>query len=258
MNVRKKTCLAIAVAAAGLVGSFLIVSQDAGGEVEEKNPRPKLTIKDKSTRGDGMAYVRSVVAGRGAKSAKGGKRDRRESVDAFAHMKPADRKLAMAVQEALDMGDFAAVSAAVRKALKSADPEVRENAVEALGWFGAEALPELTPILADKNDDVADAAASHWQLALSEIEEDSVRVKIAESAMPLIYNRTALEMIVSEITGQSDNLKIVQSLVNLMDCDNPLAADVAKEEYESLTGEAWTGIDTAEAWLQENYEPDED
>ncbi len=33
--------------------------------------------------------------------------------------------------------------------------------------------------------------------------------------------------------------------------------ELLKEVYNSITEEDWTGVDAAEEWLQENYEPDE-
>lgn len=250
----KKLCyITIALVAVVGVAIYLFTCDH---DAETKNTRIRLSREGKKSE-YGERAVRRAIAGKIKKSSKN-KTGSKKSVELFSHLPPADRRLAQTVQDALDNNDFRSVVRATEAALKSSNPEVRENAVEALGWFGAEALPELTPLMADKNDDVAEAAMNSWQLALSEIESDDTKAKIAEAAMPSLYNTDALKMIVTEITGQDDELKIMQSLVNLMQCGNEKVVAVVKEEYESMTGDAWTGFDAAEAWLQENYEPLED
>lgn len=261
---RKNTVIAAAVAAVVVAGSvccFVCI-----GDEDPAYMPPVKTLPSKKLNRGKSNYVTNISdvvrdqikplvnnsARRKKRLAPGG------DVANFSHMNPKDRKLSLAVQAALDENDFKSVVKATTAALKSPNPEVRENAVEALGWFGVEALPELTPLMGDKNEDVAESAVNCWQSALSEIESDDTRAKIAETVMPVLDNTDALEMIVTEITGQDDELKIMQSLVNLMQCGNEKVVAVVKEEYESMTGDAWTGFDAAEAWLQENYEPLED
>ena len=170
----------------------------------------------------------------------------------------ADKTRVLSVQEALDEDDFAAVARAAHGALASANPEVREAAIEALGWFGAEALPELTPLMADPNDDVAEAAISQWELALGEIDAAETRAAIAEAVMQTLTRKDALESIVCEITNQDDDLAILESLVAIIEGENAVGAEVARDAYETLTGEAWTDIDAANRWLEENYDPPEE
>jgi hypothetical protein len=236
--------------------SFIVA--DSANEVDSasKNTKKKL-IKRTSRLTGGAAAVREAMGGAAKNTNHVPRKRMRTDVDIFANMQPADRKLAVAVQESLDKNDFNAVVEAVNAALKSTNPEVRENAVEALGWFGAEALPELTPLMSDVDADIAEAASSHWQLALSEIEDDGLRAKIAEAALPSISDENTIHLVISEITSQDDQFQIMQSLVNLIDCGRNRVVNAAKEEYESLTGEPWSGIDAAEVWLDENYEPEE-
>lgn len=260
----RKNIVVIAGVAAAVIAGLLYWFVFTGDEEPVYTPvKTKQTNKLKRGRGSVVTNVSAAVREQIKPLVNNnGRRKKRLApggdVADFAHMNPKDRRLSLAVQAALDENDFKSVVSATAAALKSPNPEVRENAVEALGWFGVEALPELTPLMADKNEDVAEAAMNNWQSALSEIEDVDTKAKIAETVMPSLFNTDALEMIVTEITGQDDDLKIMQSLVNLMECGNGKVVSVVKEEYESLTGDTWTGIDAAEAWLQENYEPIED
>ncbi len=167
-----------------------------------------------------------------------------------------DKKLVLSVQDGLDEDDFDAVSEAAGTALKSDNSVVREAAIEALGWFGPQALPDLTPLMADPDEDVAQTAVSQWELALGEIEETETRVEIATAVMKTLANKEALETIVCEIVNQDDDFVILEALAGIIEgCDNPAGVEVAREEYERLTGEEWTGVEAANKWLDENYEP---
>lgn len=242
------------------LGCYLYVStnEDAVEKTSHISKKLKKRLVKRSSRLTGGSTAVREAMGDALKNTKRSVRTReKRTIDVFANLKPEDKKLATAVQEALDNNQFNEVVKAVNAALKSTNPEVRENAIEALGWFGAEALPELTPLMADRDAEIAEAASSHWQLALSEIEDDGLRAKIAEAALPSILDENTINLVISEITSQDDDLKIMQSLVNLIDCGQRKVVNAAREEYESLTGEPWSGFDAAEAWLEENYNPED-
>lgn len=248
-----------------------------GGLQRDKSDDGGMRIKDAGAananvqgRGGRMA-VRS-----GGASAAVSKRSVREMpLDIFEHLTGKDKQYAEAIQAALDADDFKATLAAVNSALKSKNPEVRENAVDALSWFGVEALPELTGAMADPDEDVADAAENAWEMALQEIDEADRRFSIAASAMRTPFKKdhlmtigsqmagAAMEMIDNEEDEQKANeirVMVVQTLVDIMDSGREENIEQAKEAYAEITGNEWRSIEEAERYLAdpENYElPDE-
>lgn len=252
-----------------LVGAGLLVCAAAAallwfvssGESGVDEPRPARVAKARIKHGDGRARdaVQSVLdknkqkLGDGKSVRKSHKL--RPLADEFASFSPADRALAQAVQAAWDADDFEAVVEAADKALGSANPDVREGAVTALGWFGAKALPMLTSLMADPDENVSETAINEWELALSDVNDLDLQVEIATAAMSTVDNRDALEMIVTEITAHDDEIKVINSLIDIMESGNSVGAEIAREEYEGLTGEEWTSVEDAEAWLRENYVP---
>lgn len=66
-----------------------------------------------------------------------------------------------------------------------------------------------------------------------------------------------LEDVANELIGM-DELAAVQVIANVMESGDRLAADAVRDVYDSITGEEWSGVDAAEAWLQENYTPPDD
>jgi len=260
---KKNFIVATSLAILAGIAAYVILLRPSGRQEDDKASRTGKAVSGKriaasrksATRKDPKTAVRDVLADRHTSHQRiGDKPGFDEFLDELA---PKDRSLVLAVQDALDADNFESVAKAADVALCSTNPVVREAAVEALGWFGEQALPELTPLLADADEDVAEAAMSQWQLALGEIEEDSTRAEIAEAVMKTLVNKDALELIVCEITGQDDDFTILESLVSIIEDNNAVGAEVAREAYEELTGEEWTNIEAANRWLEEFYDPPE-
>lgn len=210
----------------------------------------------------------------GKRPAKGAKAARR-LVDPLASLSGADRKLYDAVQEALDADDFERTRAAALKAYQSENPDVRLQAVEALGWFGEKSLVDLVTMMADTNEEVAQAAANAWEVGLTDIADASLKFSIAQTALGAIGNpdtltlvgaqfaASAMELIdaaADEKTAARRRVEAVQALVDLMGASaTSKRAEVSRELYEEITGHRWVGLDEAERYLRdpENYEPPE-
>lgn len=190
-------------------------------------------------------------------------------------MSEADRRLSDAVQAALDAEDFAQTREAARRAAQSANADVRVQAAEALGWFGAKALVDLIPLMGDPDKAVAKAAADAWEFGLMEVIDPGFKFTAAHEALKTVGDSDALAMIGAQFAAAAteridatdgaaaERLRVqaVQALVDLMEtADGTKRAEVSRELYEEITGQRWLGLDEAERYLQdpENYEPPED
>ncbi len=176
-------------------------------------------------------------------------------VEAGDEFTPEEQKIADAIQAALDDDSLKALQASLEAAANSTNVALRQAAVDALAWFGEKALPELTMFMADKDDDVRDAACSAWTMAVSSIENTEVRGAAVEAAMSVVYDRDQLDSMVMEINDMS-NVQQLQILTQLIEGENKIAAEAAKEHYEFVTGEAYESVEAAQKWLDEN--PDEE
>ncbi len=201
----------------------------------------------------------------------------RRMADPLAGLSSAERALYTAVQDALDAEDFERTKVAAEEAYKSTNSEVRLQAVEALGWFGPKGLAELTPMMADADEDVAQAATDAWELGLADVEDANSRFAISQMALTSIKNSQSLITIGAQFVAAATDLidatadeeevhnyrvQAVQTIVDMLDSadGNLLRVDVTKDIYEDLTGHAWQGVNEAERYLQdpENYEPSEE
>ena len=171
---------------------------------------------------------------------------------------PEEKALAERIEKALDDEDFELAVACAEEAQKCGDAEIRQSMVDTLGWFGEKALPELTPFLADADEDVRDSAMSDWTTALSSIEDEGVKIRTVELAMGVLNDEDALEEISNEYIGADEKLA-VESLARIIEGGGSKeGVEKAKETYEFVTGDEWTDAAEAERWIAEEYEPPEE
>ena len=158
-------------------------------------------------------------------------------------------------EAAIDNDDLESARELSEIAVNSKNKELRESVVDALGWFGKNAMAELTPYLSDPDAEIADSAKSQWMDALQELEDDGEIAGVVESALKSLRDKDMIEEVADELTC-IDELAAIQVLVDVIEGGaSQTAKDVSKEVYNSITDEDWSGVDAAENWLQENYEP---
>ena len=188
---------------------------------------------------------------------------------------PEERRLSDAVQTALDDEDFEQVVKNARAALKSGREEVRQEAVDALGWFGEKALTELTKAMSDKSESVADSARSHIENVLTGMaDREQAFVFAATYLGALGQNADAVTMLSGVMASvglqlvdpedsdstedvakaKSNRIGIVEQLEDLMKAGEAAAA-AAREIYESISGEEWSGSEAARKWANDIEEP---
>lgn len=167
-----------------------------------------------------------------------------------------DRKIYDDLRNALDANDSTSVIKLCGQITAESGRELRAQAVQALGWFGKSAMAELTPYLADPDEDIASDALFQWLDALSQIEADGERASTVAMAMKVLSDENALEQISMELNGIDEKLAI-NTLAQIIGGENALADKVAKDAYAFITGEKYTTPAAAEKWLDENYEPEE-
>ena len=164
-----------------------------------------------------------------------------------------EEKLVDTIHDALNEEDQELAIELAKRAVKSKKVEVRSEMVDTLRWFGDKVMPELMMFIDDPDEGVRMDAMSAYQQAIYDIEEDSEKAKIIEISMRNLADSEALEEIASELIGMDDGLA-VQTLINVIDGESKTGRRIAKETYETVTGEEYTTFEAAEAWLREQQE----
>ena len=170
------------------------------------------------------------------------------------HEPTVEEKLSEDIQAAMDSNDFGRLLDELKKAKDCRDPAVRMQLVDALGWYGEKALPELTEFLADHDEDVAERAATLWSASIDDVTNVAFRVKLIETGLQTVFNDNVIETLASSLESTDERLAIA-SLCRLSMTGTGKSQPRLRKVYEFITGEKWSGAAEARAWLAENYTP---
>ena len=170
----------------------------------------------------------------------------------------AEQEILDVADEAVDEHDLATAQDVAAEALKSGDARIRLRAVEVLTEFGEAGLPELADFLTDRHGEVANLAADRFELGVQEIEDDAERVAVAKLGVLTVDDPDKLASMMGTLTMATDSLEVISALADIIRDGSPAQIRAAKEAYESETGEEWSGLEAADRWLQENYDPPEE
>lgn len=166
--------------------------------------------------------------------------------------------------------------AAAEAGAQSANPAVREATVEAYAWQGAEMLPELTPMMADPDSGVAEAARDAVGTQLDDMEDPVLRLETAAAYVNTFASNADVRQMFSDklVASASDIIeadddtksaqaaarenrnRVVEILADIIENGDPKAAATARESYAEITSEDWVSSDEAKRWASdpEHYE----
>lgn len=167
-----------------------------------------------------------------------------------------EQRLFRQADRAVEKDDVELARETAAAALHSSNTAVRKAAVDSLAWFGENAVAELTMFLSDTDPEVAEAAKDAWMQGLMEIDDDQTKVSVIEAALLGLRDGEMIDEIAEEFVGLDERCAI-QSICDLIEAADGRAVKAVKDAYESITGDEWSGVRAAEAWLQENYVPED-
>ena len=247
------SCLVGAICA--LVALLVLRHRDGSVEGKESLPDAYETVRQRNP--IVVPTVRRSIVSRRAKPRVKvvSKTDTDDDDDADDSRTPEEKALAERIEKALDEEDLKAAIACADEAQRCRVVEIRQAMVDALGWFGEKALPELMPFLADADEDVRESAKDKWTMAVSSIDDEGVKIGIVELAMGILTDEDALEEISSEYIGVDEKLAVESLSRIITSSGSKEGVAKAMESYEFVTGEAWTDKEAAKRWIAEEYEP---
>ena len=208
--------------------------------------------------------IREKVREKGRRNVRPGARARTKPVrerDEAGKAEDSDRPFSAADQEIVEVADdvvsdhdFATAQDVAAAALRSKDARVRLRAVEALTDFGEEGVPELADFLKDPDDEVAKLAAMRFEIAIQEIEDDEERILAAKLGLLTVDDKDEVLSLMGVLQMSNDKPLVIEALADVIRDGGAVQVEAAKEAYQEETGEDWSGIEAAEAWLRENQD----
>lgn len=268
-----KRLIAISAALAAIVAVGLYFQLGSGGE--EDTAGDEVALRSRTIREARMAGKRRAEARHTDRREVKVKVEREKprvlelEDDEEAKLNDFSRKILQDLQAALDSENFSRVSKLVAKMLEiPPDPKfgkegvatlLRRKAVEALGWFGAKAMPELVAMLGDADPEIVQATFDQFSLALEDISlSDYERADIVAMAAKVLTNTDDLEMLFMEINNMRHSVG-AGVLVEVCLEGTDAARSLMPETIEFFTGEDnLQTVEDVEKWLAENPDGEDD
>lgn len=139
-------------------------------------------------------------------------------------------------------------------------PTLRRALISSLGWFGANALPELLPFIADEDPSISAFALDQFVDAICDYTlSDYDRAKIIVQAAQVLTDPNSLRSILMFATDARNSVGI-STLVEISKVGTPEAREIVPEQIEFFTGDDTIKTEgDAERWLAEHPDgPDDD
>ena len=178
---------------------------------------------------------------------------------------PEERKLADRLQDASDEKGLDGVRKAVAAIMGQKNPELKVEAINALGFYGKDSLKDLMEFLKDPSQEVVDAATDRIALSLEELgsDDNAFRAEYIYTLLSVdgLCGKDAVGRFVGQLEamGSSDGKAAVQTLVSLINGEGvgDVVKTKAKEAYQFVTGEEYTTFDAAEKWYNSKVADEE-
>lgn len=253
MNRDIKVCVVIGgLLLLGAVGLYVCLLRrgDVGSVVSSSDSSPALSESSLSVRrnvGKNVTVIRTKPVLNLANV--------EEDEEGEERRTPEEKRLAAAIEKALDDEDLALAKSCAREAADCRVTEIRQAMVDTLGWFGQKALGELLPFMADADEDVAESARNEWEMGVSEIEDKAEKLGMISLVMGVMTDEDFLESVSGEYIGVDEKLAVESLLAVVEGGGSAEGIAKAKETYEFVTGDEFVDRATAEKWIAEEYQP---
>lgn len=274
---KKITILVVGLCAVALMVGILSWRQASGGSQQTDESLKSLVAtpkKQKVGRRNRPSRNSSAIAMPVKRGHVGEKPNVLADVDE-ADLTELAREVLLSLQQALDDDDYSGVKEVLSMCQNARSGELsrsgkiktdlipvllRRKLVEAMGWFGAEAIPELIGFIADADDGVAQMSKDQFQLALEDTSlSDLERARIVSLAAQAVTDSDFLEQIFAEINDMRHSVG-ASTLVDICQNGTEAAKALMPDAIEFFTGEDnIKTVEDVEKWLEENPDgPDDD
>lgn len=136
--------------------------------------------------------------------------------------------IAARMQAAMDDGDREGALIFARQLMTVPDPAIRREALDMFRWLGPEALPELTRMLADPSEQLAQLALEAWQTSLGEITDHAGNVRAVADAIATIQDTSARHALMMQISLLPDEIA-AKYYAGMLDAQDKEIVELARE-----------------------------
>jgi hypothetical protein len=128
------------------------------------------------------------------------------------------------------------------------DPAARREALDMFRWLGIEALPELTRMLADPSEHLAQLALEGWQNVLPEITDHTGYVRAVAEAVTTIRDLAARHAFMMQVSLLPDDVA-ADYYVGMLDAQDKEVVELALEYLSFMAQEPIENKADAARWI---------
>lgn len=165
-----------------------------------------------------------------------------------------ERMRAVRLRQAMDAGDNREILRLARDLMDSPDRMTRGLVLQALGFVGSGALPEITEMLADPDIDLAADAIEQWTMAFDGIENAESKAETLVEMVGMLEERTQIDAILMAVT-KMETRTALETVAEIIQTKSGEAREAAYDMYNHLTGgEDYQDANSVEEYLTRKAE----
>lgn len=146
-----------------------------------------------------------------------------------------EQKQVREMQRLLDDDKVGLALREARSLMDSKNGEIRSAVLETLQWIGRRALPEITEMLNDPDEQVATEALTAWELAFGEFDGDRRKALAIEESVVLVKKSDTIRELLRQFSDIEQKVAL-QTLSKLIEKHNGTAlGECARECYEEIS-----------------------
>jgi hypothetical protein len=272
-----KICIIVlASIAIGAVGSWFLFGRPAGAVESQSEVHGQRLAK--ASRSGSVKKVTEISVDRktGKKSVRIVESEETRpnviedaDIDDLDQLSDTQRSVLNEIQSALDADDVKALRKALSRFTASVKagglggyanvPRViRSAAVQALGWFGKDAVVDMIDFMADADEEISDDAFNQFEQALQDCEMgDRERSSLIKTVSKALTDSDRIDTMVSCLIDMRNSVKADTAIAILTDGSDQSKAALL-DQMEFYFDEGVQTVDDIKKWMAENPDDPED
>lgn len=260
----------------GVLGAWIFLvanSKIAGDDKEERllssksirSGKVKKVTEISYDKQSGKRSVRIVESEEGRPNVM----DTAQAEDGEENLTELQRSVLQEIQAALDADDLKALRRALSKFTASASKgglggyamvpkSLRSAAVQALGWFGKDALVDLVDFMADADDEVSSEAFYQFEQAIQECTlGDRERAEMVKMMAKALTDPDHIDVLINTLSDMRNSVKGDTAMFILTE-GSPQSQAVMLEQMSFYFDDEVQTVDGIKKWLAENPDDPDD
>lgn len=192
-----------------------------------------------------------------------------QSVDEDDGLTDVQRSVLMEIQDALDADDLRALRRVLSRFVAGVGEgglggyanvprALRLAAVQALGWFGKDAVADLVDFMADPDEEISTSAFDQFELALADVSlSDRERADIVKTMSKALTDEDRIDTMLVCLNEMRNSVR-AETVIAILSEGSAKAKEVLVEQIGAYIEDGVSTVEGVEKWLAENPDDADD